>query len=226
MRTPIYIKSLCRGTPAYAWTAGRTWESVEPTLALPSGMFLSNDAGIKVGVFGSVDVDSFRSLLGNLPYIHTDLYLDAVEVTGLRSRASISGKRWRYLAKPRPVPAPRVRSGILTLYAAGHGKVFELNLNRNGSGGWFEIPALPKGMQEFDEVFDMWEYTVYVPIGSSNVRLPATCARKLITSTFDNLYTYNERKVEACSYLAYARPIIDAYWERRKKACADSQEPD
>lgn len=209
MVTPVYLKSLVEGTPVYAWQAGQVWTQLPPTVPVPSSYFTANQVGLQVGTFAAVDVDSFRSLLGTLPSVHSDLYLDAVEVVGLKNYRSISQARWGKLSLPRPARPPYDASPKVKLYAYNKAtcQAYQLGITDKGAGGWYEIDRVPD--DRMADKFSMWDYDVYVPEGYSEVTLHGLIAKRLITATFDHLFCYNLEDASLKAYLAYAQPIID-----------------
>lgn len=219
MQTPLYLRSLCPGTPVYAWQCAGPWECLDPSVPLPGGMFLSNQAGLQVGCHGAVDVDSFCSLLHRLPDIHKDLFLDAVSIVGLRNTRNIHVRRWEKLSNPRPMQTAPQRTSILTLYTARpDGETYVFNCTRKANGGWYPIDAIPD--IEYQEEFSMWEYTVYVPPVVIPVTIPAAVAKRLITSIFDNLFCYDLTDASLMSYLVYAQPLMKQLWEGGKNGAS------
>lgn len=215
MRTPVFIKSMCPNTGIYTWQAGGVWDYCDAKIFQPATYFLANQVGMQVGCLGAVDVDRFQGLLGGLPMIHSDLYLDAVEVVGLRNVDSVNPLRWLKLQRPRPAQKPAQLSGLLTLYAKGKdGVCYQFDGDTAGHGGWFVVPQIPD--VEMVEEFPMWSYTVYVPKSDKPFVLPAHCCKRLVTSTFDNLFLYDTTDASLMSYLIYAQPMMRAIWERRK----------
>ncbi len=208
MRSSIVLQSLFPGNPIYTWSAKNGWVMQDPTFTLPKQMWISNQTGIRVGSYGSVDVDSFISLLAGLPSIHQDLVLDAAEKIGFKDTRAISKTRWEKLSKPRPLEGEKELRDD-TLYAKYGDQVFMLDIDVKGRGGWYAVSGLPEGV-EFSKC-PMWKYEVYCPV-LKTITLPSCCARRIITATLDNLYCYSDDDAIR-SYLVWAQDKIKALWE-------------
>ncbi len=208
VRSAIILQSLYPGNPIYTWTAKEGYVLKDPTFELPKSVWLSNQTGIRVATYGSVDIDSFQNLLSGLPSVLSDLMLDAAEKTGFKDTRAISKARWARLSKPRPTVGEKELLDN-TLYAVRGEQTFMLDITASGKGGWYQVSGVREGVKF--HTFPMWDYTVYCP-EVQTVTLPSACTRRLITATLDSLYCYPEDDAIR-SYLVWAQDKIHNLWE-------------
>lgn len=209
MRTSLILRSLYPGNPLYTWEAGAGWVLKEANFPLPKHMWLSNQTGIQVGAFGSVDVDSFRSLFSSLPTIYNDLVLDAAEKIGLKDTGSIHPARWGRLSNPRPMSGD-VPLDKPVLYAERGGKAYALVVTEKGKGGWYEVESIPEAYKTTS--FEVWDYMFYAP-ESSKQTFTASAARKMVTATLDCLYCFPDDDTLK-AYFVWSQSKIKELWER------------
>lgn len=209
MRTSLILRSLYPGNPLYTWTAGKGWVLKEANFPLPKHMWLSNQTGIQVGAFGSVDIDSLRSLFANLPTIYNDLVLDAAERIGLKDTSSIHPARWGRLSNPRPMTSEAPLDKAVC-YAEMSGKTYALVVTEKGRGGWYEVDSIPEAYKATS--FEVWDYTFYAPEDSKRT-YTASAARKMVTSTLDCLYCFPDDDTYK-AYMVWAQSKIKELWER------------
>lgn len=212
MRTALMLRSLYPNTPFYTWTSGEGWYSKEGDFPFPKPMWLSNQTGLQVGCYCAVDIDSFSSLIGHLPTIVNDLYLDAAERIGFRNTTTVSKNRWERLSRPRPLtgPAPEVEP---LLYATYRNETYKLCVDAKGRGGWYVSDTIDK--EKMPVSFEAWDYTFYAQTEEKLI-LPAPCARRVITATLDSLYCHSEDEVMRL-YFAWAQAPIKRIWEENEK---------
>lgn len=220
MQTPLYLRSLVPGTNVYAWTQGSPWECLDPKRVRLYSWFLCNQVGLQVGCLGGVDVNNFPTLLGYLPAMHTDLFLDAVQIIGLQNTRKVSQRRWDRLSRPRPLTQEPANTGLLTIYASSAEGTFMFDCDRDAKGGWYTVSDIPAG--DYLDTFSMWDYKMYVPKKYTECKLPAGTAKRLISSVFDQLFCYDLEDESLKSYLVYAQPIMKSMWESGNNGCQKS----
>ena len=209
MRTSIVLRTLFPDNPVYTWTAGKGWELRGGNFPLPRNMWLSNQTGIQVGAFGSVNIDNFRSLFANLPLIYSDLVLDAAEKIGLKDTGSIQPVRWKRLSNPRPIEgdAPEDKPAC---YAEMRGRNYALVVTKEGRGGWYEVDSIPDACKA--DSFKVWDYTFYIPEDTRRT-FSASAARKIITATLDCLYCFPDDDTFK-AYMVWVQRKIKELWEK------------
>lgn len=213
MKATIYMKSLAPDSEVLAWTTGGCWENLPAGYKIPGSLWLANQAGLQVGCVASIDIDSWTSLLAGLNFVHKELVAGARSMWADVTYHNIHPLRWNKLAEPRPTGGD-IPGEPLLIAARTNGLTYGLALGDGGYGGWYQLDKVPD--LSGHKHFDLWDYCIYIM--KEPVTLTVSQAKRMLTSTFDCLLTYDSTFTDAKQYLAYATPVMKELWNGGGKA--------